>query len=58
MTQAVIAAARARGYGELRLDTLPTMAAAIGLYERLGFERIGAYYEPTPPGTVFMALRL
>ena len=58
MTEAVIAAARARGYRELRLDTLPSMRAAIGLYEQMGFERIGPYYEPTPPGTIFMSLRL
>lgn len=58
MTEAVIAAARARGYRELRLDTLPTMQAAIGLYEQMGFERIAPYYEPTPPGTIFMSRRL
>lgn len=58
MTQAMIAAARARGYGELRLDTLPGMSAAIGLYERLGFRRIAPYYAPTPAGTIFMALSL
>ncbi len=58
MTQAVIVAARDRGYAELRLDTLPTMGAAIRLYEELGFRRIAPYYEPTPPGTVFMSLVL
>lgn len=58
LAEAVIGAARALGYRELRLDTLPTMQAAIGLYEHLGFERIGAYYAPTPEGTVFMRLAL
>lgn len=58
MTEAVIAAARDRGYAELRLDTLPTMETAIGLYEALGFRRIAAYYQPTPAGTVFMSLAL
>ena len=58
MTQAVIETARQLGYRELRLDTLPTMTTAMRLYDQLGFERIGAYYQPTPPGTVFMALRL
>lgn len=58
LTLAVITAARERGYRELRLDTLPTMDAAIGLYDRLGFRRIGPYYAPTPPGTIFMALAL
>jgi len=58
LTEAVIEAARQRGYRELRLDTLPSMAAAIGLYEQLGFNRIDPYYAPTPAGTVFMALKL
>lgn len=58
LAEAIIAAARDRGYRELRLDTLPSMASAIALYEGLGFRRIAPYYTPTPPGTVFMALAL
>jgi ribosomal protein S18 acetylase RimI-like enzyme len=58
MAEAVVAAARRIGYRELRLDTLPTMSAAIGLYEQLGFKRIAPYYAPTPEGTVFFALKL
>jgi ribosomal protein S18 acetylase RimI-like enzyme len=58
MTEAVIAAARARGYAELRLDTLPSMTTAQRLYRDLGFEEIAPYYEPTPEGTLFMSLRL
>jgi len=58
LAEAIIAAARDRGYRELRLDTLPSMTSAIALYEGLGFERIAPYYAPTPDGTVFMALKL
>jgi len=58
LAEAVVAAGRERGYREIRLDTLPSMASAIALYERLGFARIDPYYAPTPPGTVFMALLL
>lgn len=58
LAQTVIAEARRQGYRELRLDTLASMARAIALYEAMGFVRIDPYYRPTPPGTVFMALRL
>ncbi|MDT8758522.1 GNAT family N-acetyltransferase [Sphingomonas psychrotolerans] len=58
LAEAVVAEARGLGYCELRLDTLPSMARAIAMYTAMGFERIAAYYAPTPPGTVFMALKL
>jgi ribosomal protein S18 acetylase RimI-like enzyme len=58
LADAAMKAARERGHRELRLDTLASMVTAIALYERMGFERIPPYYAPTPPGTVFMALRL
>ena len=55
---AVVAEARARGYRELVLDTLPSMSAAIALYEALGFRRIAPYYAGTPDGTIFLGLDL
>lgn len=58
LTETVVDHARRSGYRELRLDTLATMAAAQALYGTMGFARIAPYYTPTPPGTVFMALRL
>jgi ribosomal protein S18 acetylase RimI-like enzyme len=58
LARAVIDAARARGYGQLRLDTLPSMAEAQRLYQRLGFHDV-APYRPNPvPGARFMELRL
>jgi len=58
LAQSAIAAARALGYAEIRLDTLPDMKAAIALYESLGFRPCVPYYAPTPHGTIFMALGL
>lgn len=50
--------ARRLGYHEMRLDTLPTMAAAQGLYRQAGFEVIPPYYDTPVEGTVFMRLKL
>lgn len=57
LAEAAIGVARERGYRELRLDTLPSMTAAIAMYEAMGFRRIPAYYEPTPR-SLFMSLAL
>jgi GNAT superfamily N-acetyltransferase len=55
---AAIDTARAHGYDEIRLDTLPTMATAQRLYRAHGFEEIGPYGGPGVPGTRYFALRL
>jgi ribosomal protein S18 acetylase RimI-like enzyme len=57
LVEAVIHAARAAGYRELRLDTLASMTSAQALYRRLGFE-IPPYNETYLPGTRFYALAL
>lgn len=58
LVAAVIAAARAGGYRELRLDTLASMTAAQALYRELGFVEIPPYGKAWLPGTRFFSLAL
>ena len=58
LVEATIQAARRAGYTALRLDTLPSMAAAQGLYRKLGFTEIPAYNNNHLPGTRFYELKL
>ncbi len=55
LVEAVMAAGAGAGYREIRLDTLPTMRAAVALYRRHGFETTAPYYDTPIAGTVFMA---
>jgi ribosomal protein S18 acetylase RimI-like enzyme len=50
----IIAVAERIGFREMRLDSLPSMAAALRLYRAAGFELIPAYYETPVPGTLFL----
>jgi putative acetyltransferase len=54
----VIAEAQALGYEEMVLDTLPTMAAAQGLYQAFGFRDIPPYRPNPIAGTRFLGKRL
>lgn len=54
LAEAVLEEATRIGYREMRLDTLPTMASAITLYQRLGFTPIDPYYETPVAGTIFL----
>jgi putative acetyltransferase len=58
LAEAVIAAARERGYSRMLLDTLPEMTAAQALYQSLGFSETEAYRHNPVPGAAFLELRL
>jgi putative acetyltransferase len=54
LAQTLLAEARAIGYRAMRLDTLPSMAAAIPLYRSLGFREIAPYTGNPVEGALFM----
>ena len=54
----VLAAARAAGYAEVKLDTLAEMTAARALYRRLGFIDIPPYGTFPFPGLICLGRRL
>jgi ribosomal protein S18 acetylase RimI-like enzyme len=58
LVAAIIAAAEERGYAEMRLDSLPSMTAAVALYRRFGFAEIPPYCYNPIPGTVYLGRRL
>ena len=58
LAERVVSEARAAGYERMRLDTLPSMSAALGLYVGMGFREIPAYRHNPVAGTRYMALAL
>ena len=58
LTERVVREAYAAGYERMRLDTLPSMQAAFGLYLGMGFREIPAYRHNPVAGTRFLELDL
>jgi ribosomal protein S18 acetylase RimI-like enzyme len=58
LVAAILAAAGDRGYREMRLDSLPSMSAALALYRSLGFVEVPPYCFNPVPGTVYLARRI
>lgn len=50
--------AKSMGYRRMRLDSLPSMIEARGLYRRLGFREITPYRDNPIDGVVFLELQL
>jgi len=53
LTRALIDRARELGYARVRVDTLPSMTAAIQFYQEMGFRPIPAYWPHPVPGALF-----
>ena len=58
LAESLIASAREIGYTAMRLDTLPSMREAHGLYRQLGFREIAPYLHNPVPGSFFLELDL
>jgi len=53
LTRVLLDRARELGYERVRVDTLPTMAAAIQFYQEMGFQPIPAYWPHPVAGALF-----
>ena len=58
LAERICSEGRSAGYRRICLDTLPTMASALGLYQSMGFRRVDPYIFNPIPGAVFLALVL
>ena len=55
---AIMEKAKTLGYQAIRLDTLPSMTAAIKMYRSFGFKPIEPYYDNPVPGALFLECKL
>ena len=58
LTEAALEAASSLGATQIRLDTLPAMREAAGLYRSLGFRERGPFGEPPTPGAIYFEREL
>ena len=59
LTEEALIAARAIGYRQIKLDTLPAiMPAAVALYRELGFTDCAPYYDSPIQGSLYMERQL
>jgi hypothetical protein len=58
LTQVLIDRARELGYKRVRVDTLPTMWAAIQFYPGMGFEPIPRYWPHPVRGALFFEYKI
>ena len=58
LTRALLKRARELGYERVRVDTLPTMAAANQFYPEMGFKPIPAYWDHPVRGALFFEYKL
>lgn len=58
LTRSLLDRAGELGYGRVRVDTLPTMAAAIEFYQEMGFTPIRAYRPHPVRGALFFEYKI
>ncbi len=58
LTSALLDRARDLDYARVRVDTLPTMFAAIQFYQDLGFKPIPQYWPHPAPGALFFEFKV
>jgi ribosomal protein S18 acetylase RimI-like enzyme len=58
LAEQVVSEARSAGYERMRLDTLPAMRTALGLYLAMGFRDIAPYRHNPVPGARYLELDL